>query len=74
MIDNAVGARKPHEMRDGEGMHHPRRLVHLPVRPFVSGLGRERPRAIIERKEPARRIEGGKLEEREQRAGVVEEP
>ena len=32
------------------------------------------PRVCVEREEPAGRIEGGTLEEIEQRAGVVEEP
>ena len=74
MIDNAVGARKPEQMCDGEGMHHARGSGRLPVRPFVSGLWRQRPRVLIQREEPARRIERGKLEEVEQRAGVVDEP
>ena len=74
MVDDAVGARQPHEMRDGEGMDHSRRLVHLPVRAFVSGLRRERPRVLIQREEAARRIEGGKLEECEEGAGVINEP
>ena len=74
MIDNAVGARKPEQMCDGEGMHHARGSGRLPVRPFVSGLWRQRPRVLIQREEPARRIERGKLEEVEQGAGVVDEP
>ena len=74
MIDDAIGARQAQQMRDGEGVDHARGSGRLPVRPFVSRLWRERPRVLIEREEPARRIEGGKLEEVEQRAGVVDEP
>ncbi len=74
MVDDAVGARKPKQMRDGEAMHHARGSVHLPVRAFVSGLRRQRPRVLIEREEAARRIEGGKLEEVEEGAGVIDEP
>ena len=74
MVDDTVGARQPEQMRDGEAMHHARRFVHLPVRAFVSGLRRERPRVLIQREEAARRIEGGKLEEVEEGAGVVDEP
>ena len=74
MVDDAVGAWKPEQMRDGEAMHHARCVVHPPVRAFVSGLRRERPRVLIQREEAARRIEGGKLEEVEEGAGVVDEP
>ena len=70
MIDDTVGARKPEQMRDGEAMHHSRCIVHMPVRAFVSGLRRKRPRVLIQREEAAGRIEGGKLEEVEQGAGL----
>ena len=74
MVDDAVGARQPEQMRDGEAMHHSRCVVHMPVRAFVSGLRRERPRVLVQREEAARRIERGKLEELEEGAGVIDEP
>ena len=74
VVDDTVGARQPKQMRDGEAMDHSRRVVHLPVRAFVSGLRRQRPRVLIEREEAARRIEGGTLEELEEGAGVIDEP
>ena len=74
MVDDTVGARQPEQMRDGEAMHHARRVVHVPVRAFVSGLRRERPRVLIQREEAAGRIEGGTLEELEESAGVIDEP
>jgi hypothetical protein len=74
VVDNAVGARKPKQMRDGEGVHHARCFMHLPVRAFVSGLRRQRPGVLIQGKEAAGRIEGGTLEEVEERASVVDQP
>ena len=74
MIDDAIGARQPQQVRDGEGMHHSRRVVHVPVRAFVSGLWRERPRVLVEREEAARRIERRPLMKLEKSAGVVDQP
>ena len=74
MVDDTVGARQPQQMRDGKAMDHSRRFVNLPVRAYVAGLRRERPCVLIQREEPARWIERGKLEEVEEGAGVIDEP
>ena len=62
------------QMGDGEAMDHSGGVVHLPVRAFVSGLRRERPRVLIQREEAASRIERWTLEELEEGAGVVDQP
>src|SRR3984957_7109976 len=68
MVDDAVGARQPKQVRDSEAMRQSRCFVYVPVRAFVSGLRRKRPRVLIQREEAARRIEGRKLEEVEEGA------
>ena len=74
MVDDAVGARQSKQMRDGEAMHQSRCFMYMPVRAFVSGLRRKRPRVLIQREEAARRIERRKLEEVEEGAGLIDEP
>ena len=74
MIDDAVGARQPKQMGDGEGVDHARRLMHLAVGALVSRLRRKGPRVLVQREKAAGRIERRVLEELEKRAGVVDQP
>ena len=74
MIDVSIRPVQPEQVRDGEAVHHARRVVELPFRAAVARTREVRGPIIGEREEAATRVEAGRLEEVEQRARLRQQP